>query len=140
MTPDEVQLQKAEAQLAETLSRKIESQRKQAWIVFGIGTFVLFVTVLLPVVGAIAPLFGWGCKEVVIAGVKELLCAKIEAPWGFNHAGRLSLPWSRQPLACRHGRKVVRGALRECPHLGLLPLERLRAGPAGGSGNRIEAG
>lgn len=89
MTPGEVQLQKAEAQLAETLSRKIDSQRKQAWVVFWLGTFVMVMTVVLPVVGSVAPLVGWGCKEVVIAGVKELLCAEIKPPWGFT-AGLLA--------------------------------------------------
>ena len=83
MTP-EAQLQQAEAQLAEAHAKKINSQRKQAWAVFGIGTFVMVVTVLLPVLGSLAPLLGWGCKEVVIAGVKELLCARIEPPWGFK--------------------------------------------------------
>ena len=87
MTPDDVH--EAEARVHEAAAKKIDSQRKQAWIVFGIGTFVLFVTVLLPVVGSLAPLAGWGCKEVVIAGVKQLLCAKVEAPWGFT-AGLLA--------------------------------------------------
>ncbi len=83
MTP-KGQLAKAEAHLAEATAKKIDSQRKQSWVVFGIGTFILFVTVLLPVASSLAPLLGWGCKDVVLDGVKQLLCAKVEPPWGFT--------------------------------------------------------
>lgn len=74
----------SEAKLAEARARKLESQRKQSWIVFGIGTVILFLTVAMPLIGSLAPLFDWGCKEVTIAGVRQLLCAEVKSPWGFT--------------------------------------------------------
>ncbi len=74
----------SERLLDEARAKKLNSQRKQSWLVFTVGTFVLLVTVIMPVLGSLAPLLDWGCKEVVIERVPTLVCASIKAPWSFT--------------------------------------------------------
>ena len=87
ITPDDVRT--AEVKVCEAKARKIDSQRKQAWVAFGIGTFILLATAILPVLGSLAPLFNWGCKSVTIDQNVTLVCADPKAPWGFT-AGLLA--------------------------------------------------
>ncbi len=82
MTPED--MREAEARFHDEKAKKLRSQRKQAWVVFSIGVIILLVTVIQPVIGSLAPLFDWGCKEVRIDRVPTLVCADPKAPWGFT--------------------------------------------------------
>ncbi len=82
MTPEAVQAAEARVLVAE--AKQIEGQVKMAWVAFGIGTFILLVTVLAPVAISLVPVFQIGCKSVVVDGNQSLVCAQVKAPWGFT--------------------------------------------------------
>ncbi len=71
----------AEAKAIDAARRNVEKQGKFALITFWIGTAIMLVTLVMPVIGKLAPLFGWGCKTVTIEAVPTLVCAKVESPW-----------------------------------------------------------
>lgn len=82
MTPEAVQAAEARVLVAE--AKQIEGQVKMAWVAFGIGTFILLITVLAPVAISLVPVFQVGCKTVTVSGNQALVCADIKAPWGFT--------------------------------------------------------
>lgn len=82
MTPEQVQEAGARVLVAE--AKQIEGQNKMAWVAFGIGTFILLVTVLGPVAISLVPVLQIGCKTVTIEAVPTLVCAEVKPPWGFT--------------------------------------------------------
>ena len=61
----------------------LEGQKKFALVAGWVGVFVLLFTLLFPLADSVAPLLGWGCQVVTIAGEEpKLLCAEIENPFG----------------------------------------------------------